>query len=120
VLLVDDHTLVRRGLARLLEFEPDIQVVGEAADGPEALEQVRRFEPDVVIMDVSMPGMSGVETTRRIKDERPDIRIIGLSMHDMDGTEKSMRRAGAESYLTKDGPPEKLLETIRRAPARDD
>ncbi len=113
LLLVDDHVMMRRGLALLMEEAPDIEVVGEASDGEEAVRLALELQPDVILMDVSMPGMSGTEATRRIKAELPDVRIIGLSMHDLDGTRESMLGAGAEAYLTKDGPPDLLLSAIR-------
>lgn len=113
VLLVDDHHLMREGLAKLLREEADIEVVAQAADGREAVEMARKVRPDCILMDVSMPEMSGTEATRIIKDEMPQVRIIGLSMHDLDGTRETMLKAGADVYLTKDGPPEKLLASIR-------
>jgi DNA-binding NarL/FixJ family response regulator len=116
LLLVDDHTLMRRGLAQLLEGEDDIEVVAEAAEAERAVELVRRLRPDVTLMDVSLPGTSGVEATRRIKAEMPQMRVIGLSMHEMDGTRESMLRAGADDYLTKDAPPQELLSAIRKMP----
>ncbi len=115
VLLIDDHSTVRRGLAQLLDAQEDMRVVGEAQGGREGIELVREQRPEVVLMDVSMPGMSGVEATRKIKAEMPEIRVIGLSMHDLDGTRESMLRAGADAYLTKDSDPEDLMATIREA-----
>ena len=113
VLLVDDHEIMRRGLAVLLADEPDIELVGEAENGVAGVDLAGRLLPDVVIMDVSMPGMSGTEATGLIKQAHPATRVIGLSMHDLDGTEEAMRAAGAEAYLTKDGPVEDLLCAIR-------
>jgi DNA-binding NarL/FixJ family response regulator len=115
VLLVDDHTMMRHALAQFLEQEAGIEVVGEAGNGEEAVRLARELQPRVVLMDVSMPGLSGVEATRRIKAEMPDVHIIGLSMHEMDGTRQTMLAAGADDYLTKDGPPEALVESIMRA-----
>jgi DNA-binding NarL/FixJ family response regulator len=115
VLLVDDHKMMRHALAQLLDGETDIRVVGEASDGEEGVRLALELRPSVVLMDVSMPGVSGIEATRRIRAEIPDIRIIGLSMHDMDGTRESMLDAGADDYLTKDGPPEDLIAAIRQA-----
>jgi len=116
VLLVDDHELTRRGLALLLESTPGIRVVGQAGEAAQGIELARDLKPDVVIMDVSMPGVSGVDATRAIKAERPITRVIGLSMHEMDGVRQSMLGAGADDYVTKSAPPEDLLAAIRRTP----
>jgi signal transduction histidine kinase/CheY-like chemotaxis protein len=113
VLLVDDHRIVREGLRLLLEEQPDMNVVGEAADGVEALDVARRVRPDVVLMDVNMPRMNGIECTRRIKQEHPQLAVIGLSFHQDGDVAASMRDAGAESYVRKDGPPGELCEAIR-------
>jgi CheY-like chemotaxis protein len=113
VLLVDDHSVVRQALAHLLGEEPDLDIVGEAADGPAAIAQVRRLLPDVVTMDVSMPGMNGIEATRIIHAEFPALRIIGLSLFTETERAEEMRRAGAAEYLTKSGPADALLAAIR-------
>jgi DNA-binding NarL/FixJ family response regulator len=113
VLVVDDHTLLRRGLVLLLQGERDLEVVAEASDGEEAVKLARELEPDVVVMDVSMPGMAGTEATRRIKEEMPDVRVVGLSMHDLDGTRETMLKAGADTYMVKDSPTDDLLAAIR-------
>ncbi|HTP59288.1 MAG TPA: response regulator, partial [Spirochaetia bacterium] len=113
VLLVDDHLVVRQGLAMVLSGEPDIEIVGEASDGPSAIELARRLRPDVVTMDVGLPGMNGVEATRLLHGELPDIAIIGLSMFEDQGD--AMRAAGAVGYLSKAGASTNLLATIRSA-----
>jgi DNA-binding NarL/FixJ family response regulator len=113
VLLVDDHKLVREGLRQLLASRAGIEVVGEAGDGEEAVELALVLRPDVVVMDVFMPRMNGVEATRRIVEQIPGIRVIGLSMHQGDEMAESMKRAGAADYLSKDGPTEALVTTIR-------
>ena len=95
MLFVDDHAIMRQGLIRLMAGQPNIQVVGEAANGREAIERVRQLKPDVVVMDVSMPEMDGIEATRRIKAEFPDVRVIGLSMYEEEQFANSMRQAGA-------------------------
>jgi signal transduction histidine kinase/CheY-like chemotaxis protein/sensor domain CHASE-containing protein len=118
VLLVDDHKIVRQGLAGLLRGEQDIELVGEASDGIMALEMVRESQPDVVVMDVTMPRMNGIEATRHITSEFPGIRVIGLSMHEKDDMEAAMHEAGAETYLSKDGASTALVEAIRGAEAR--
>jgi DNA-binding NarL/FixJ family response regulator len=113
VLLVDDHKIIREGISRLLQFESDIEVVGEAADGIEAIDLADQLQPDVIVMDINMPEMNGIETIRIIHDRHPDIRIIGLSMYMDKEVIDAVLEAGAISYLTKDGPSEVLLETLR-------
>ena len=102
---------MRQGLIRLISGLPDIQVMGEAAGGREALEKVRQLQPDMVIMDISMPEMGGVEATRRIKAEFPDVRVIGLSMFE-DEQIRTMRHAGAETLLSKTISTADLLKAI--------
>jgi len=113
VLLADDHKILREGLVRLLQLEPDLEVVGEASDGQMALDMVRAIHPDVVVMDVTMPRMNGVEATRRIKAEAPDVRVIALSMHGREDMAAAMRQAGACAYFTKGGASELLISAIR-------
>lgn len=113
ILIVDDHQIMRQGLSRLFEFESDIEVMGEAADGPQAVELASRLKPDVVVMDVNLGEMDGVETTRRILAEDPEIKVIGLSMHIDQAVANAMLDAGATAYLTKGGPSEDLIEAIR-------
>jgi DNA-binding NarL/FixJ family response regulator len=115
VLIVDDHQFLREGLMRILEDEEGITVVGEAADGREAVLMARKVSPDVVIMDVTLPELSGIEATRLIRQEGPHVRVIGLSMHDGKDMEEGMLAAGASAYLTKGGPVEQLVATIRHA-----
>ncbi|MBI5580720.1 MAG: PAS domain S-box protein [Deltaproteobacteria bacterium] len=112
VLFVDDHSVMRQGLIRLMTGQPNIQVVGEAANGREAIERVRQLKPDVVVMDVSMPEMDGIEATRRIKAEFPAVRVIGLSMYQEEQFASSMRKAGAEAFVSKTASPAELLEAI--------
>jgi DNA-binding NarL/FixJ family response regulator/anti-sigma regulatory factor (Ser/Thr protein kinase) len=112
VLLADDHEIVREGLMSLLSEERSIQVVGEAANGREAVDLADQLEPDVVIMDVSMPLIDGDEATRQIKKHRPNTRIIALSMHDEPESIKRMRAAGADAYVLKTAPSEELLAAI--------
>lgn len=119
VLLVDDHTVVRQGLSTMLNLHPDVEVVGEAADGEEAVEKARKLQPDVILMDISMPKMDGVEATQMIHSELPFIRIIGLSMHDKQDQAALMIEAGASAYCTKDGDSHILLSEIRREDRRD-
>jgi CheY-like chemotaxis protein len=113
VLLVDDHRIVRQGLSNLLQLEPDLEVVAEAEDGANALKLARQWRPDVVVTDVSMPGMDGVELTRALLWEMPNIKILGLSMHIEKDVAAAMREAGAIGYLTKGGATEDLIAAIR-------
>lgn len=117
VLLVDDHALVRNGLSSVLRYHTDLQVVGEAADGQEAVALAAALKPDVVVMDVNMPRMDGVEASRRIKRDFPSTVVIGLSMHQGGDHESAMRESGAAAYLTKDSAAERLIETILRCRA---
>ena len=113
IMLVDDHAVMRQGLAVLLSNYDDIQVIGEASDGNEAVKLARELNPDVILMDISMPEMSGIEATRIIHAELPRIRIIGLSMFDAADQAEDIRQAGASQYLKKNGEKEELLRTIR-------
>ena len=117
VLLVDDHEVVRRGLAGLLENQPDILVVGEAGDGLLAIELARQHRPDVVVMDVSMPGMDGIDAARRILDETPQIQVIGLSMHEEPDVAARMRGAGAATFVNKASPTDELIAAIHQCVA---
>jgi DNA-binding NarL/FixJ family response regulator/signal transduction histidine kinase len=113
VLLADDHAVVRQGLAALLREEPDIEVAGQAGDGDRTVLLARQLRPDVVLMDVTMPGLSGIEATRLITAEMPEVRVIALSLHDDADMAASMRQAGARVYLSKAGPAEDLIAAIR-------
>gem|GEM_PF-166302 len=112
VMFVDDHKVMRQGLIKLISGVPDISIVGEAADGREALELARYLKPDVVVMDISMPGMDGIEATRRIKAEINDVRVIGLSMHGDEHLLRAMINAGAEAFVSKTASSAELLKSI--------
>ncbi|MCE5228848.1 PAS domain-containing protein [bacterium] len=115
VMIVDDHPVMRQGLAAILLNEPDIAVVGEAEDGRQALDIVQSSQPDVIIMDVSMPIMDGIEATRQIKREWPAVRVIGLSMFEEEDLAQAMIEVGAESYVSKSLGLRELVDTIRAA-----
>jgi DNA-binding NarL/FixJ family response regulator len=115
VLLVDDHRLVRAGLAGLLEAAEDFEVVGDVADGQQAVDFARAHPPDVVLMDISMPVLDGVAATRRILAEQPEIRIVALTSFTDTAKVTDMLGAGAVGYLLKDCDPRDLLEGVRAA-----
>jgi CheY-like chemotaxis protein len=112
VLFADDHKIMRKGLVQLVSTQPDIEVVGEAANGVEACELSRQLKPDVVVMDVSMPVMDGIKATQHVKAERPEVRVVGLSMHEDEQVARTMRAAGAECLVSKTASPAQLLKAI--------
>jgi PAS domain S-box-containing protein len=115
VLFVDDHKVMRQGLIQLIGNQPDIEVVGEAADGEEAVAKAGQLRPNVIVMDVSMPVMDGIEATRRIKALMPEVSIIGLSMHEDEDISRSMRNAGAAAFMRKTASTAELLKAIYEA-----
>jgi DNA-binding NarL/FixJ family response regulator len=115
VLLADDHAMVRQGLRSLLDGYGDVSVIGEAADGDEVIQLARSLQPDVVVMDVNMPGTDGIEATRILKGEQPTITVIGLSVHTNREIEQSMRAAGATEFLTKEAAVDRLHEAVRKS-----
>ncbi len=117
ILLADDHTIVLQGLSRFLREQEDMEVVGQAKDGLVTVELARELSPDIIIMDISMPGLSGVEATRQIHNEKPEIKIIGLSMHAAKRYVQEMYRAGACGYLLKDCDFDELMAAIRAVAA---
>jgi len=112
-LLVDDHLLFRKGLARLLDAQLDFEVVGEAADGLEAIEQTRLLRPDLVLMDIRMPNCNGLEATRQIKAHMPDVHVVMLTVSDDEQDLATAVRYGADGYLLKDLLPETLFQQLR-------
>jgi NarL family two-component system response regulator LiaR len=114
VLVADDHAIVRKGLCALLATEPGIEVVGEAQDGSEAIAQVQTLRPDVVLMDLAMPGMDGLEATRRITASQPGARVLVLTSYSGDEQIFPAIRAGALGYLLKDASPHELVQAIRQ------
>ncbi len=113
VLIVDDHPLIRQGLSKVLELEDGIAVIGEAPNGGEALELARKLKPDVVLMDVNMPGMGGIEATARIRGDMPNTKVLILTIHDDDGYVMQTMRGGAAGYLLKDVEPRNLVDAIK-------
>jgi two-component system, NarL family, response regulator LiaR len=114
VLITDDHSIVRRGIKALLATEPGIQVVGEAADGAEAVAQAEKLQPDVILMDMVMPKMDGIEAIRQIVARKPSARILVLTSFAADEKVFPAIKAGALGYLLKDSSPEELVEAIQR------
>ena len=114
ILLAEDHKVVREGTRRLLESQPDFEVVGEASDGIEAVELAKKFKPEIIIMDVSMPRLNGIEATRQIKAIYPNIAILPLTGYDDDEYVFALLEAGAAGYLLKDSSGEELIEAIRQ------
>ncbi len=118
VALADDHRVVREGLSALLGREKDMQVVGTACDGLEAVRLARELQPDVMVTDVSMPGLNGVDAIRRIRVEEPGVRLLCLSMHDDSRMVLAVLNAGASGYLLKDSSADELAGAIRKVMAQ--
>jgi DNA-binding NarL/FixJ family response regulator len=114
VLIVDDNASFRLRLKEFLATERDIRIVGEALDGEDAVIKTREFRPDIVIMDVRMPGITGIQTTRRIKEEMPEVKVIMLSLLDVDEYRKAALASGANAYVLKKHLMEELLPAIRQ------
>jgi DNA-binding NarL/FixJ family response regulator len=113
VLIADDQALMRRGFRMILDAEDDIEVVGEAIDGEDAIRQFTALRPDVVVMDVRMPTMDGIEATRRLTSDDPPARVLILTTFDLDEYVYQALRAGASGFLLKDRPPEELVAAVR-------
>jgi DNA-binding NarL/FixJ family response regulator len=118
ILLADDHVTVRHGLKLLIESQGDMTVVSEASDGRAAVEQARTLRPDVVVMDISMPGMNGLVATRTLKEIQPDAVIVILTRHGDDAYLQELLRAGADGYVLKQSAASELLQAIRATAAR--
>ena len=114
VLIVDDHDLVRDGYHRMLDREPDLEVIGEARDGREAVELCRELRPDLVLMDVRMPGMDGLEATRKIKADIPTTSVLVVTTYDNPDYLFDAIKAGAGGYILKDAPKRQLISAVRR------
>jgi NarL family two-component system response regulator LiaR len=113
ILIVDDHSIVRKGIRALLSTEPDIQVIDEAGDGEEAVAKSEALNPDVILMDLMMPKLDGIEATRQISGRQPDVRILVLTSFAADDKVFPAIKAGALGYLLKDSSPEELVQAIR-------
>ena len=119
ILLVDDQPLIRMGFRMVLDEEPDLRIVGEAADGDEAVAAALRLDPDVVVMDVRMPGTDGIEATRMLAEQCPRSRVLILTTFDLDEYAFSGLRLGASGFLLKDAPPTELVRAIRAIASGD-
>jgi two-component system response regulator NreC len=113
LVLVDDHQVVRAGLRMLFQAEDDMEIVGEVGSGEEALQVVRELKPDVVLMDLALPGMSGIEATRHIKEANPNTAVLALTMHEDEQYFFEMLQAGASGYVPKRAAPDDLISAIR-------
>ena len=112
ILIVDDHEIMREGLSALVKDEPDMEVIGQAQDGREAIRLTKQLKPDVIVMDVNMPGMDGVDATRRIVNNVPDIKIIALTMYPKKSFVMEMLSAGASGYILKDDAFAELVKAV--------
>lgn len=113
LVLADDHAVVRSGLRMLLQAQPDMEIVGEADSGAQALAQVQKLHPDIILMDIQMPGMNGIEATRQIKEVCGETAVLALTMHEDDQYFFEMLQAGASGYLPKRAAPDELVHAIR-------
>jgi DNA-binding NarL/FixJ family response regulator len=113
ILLADDHATVRQGLKLLIDSQSDMGVVGEAADGHGVLQQAEALKPDIIVMDISMPGMNGLIATRMLKRVQPNVAIVALTRHDDDTYLEELLRAGASGYVLKQSAPTEFLQAIR-------
>ena len=114
LLIVDDHPVFRQGLRDVFATEPDIEVVGEASDGAEALAKALEFRPDVILMDISLPGSSGLQATYQLQESLPDVKVVMITGYDEPEQAYHSLRAGAVAFCSKDIPPESLIQVIRQ------
>ena len=113
ILIADDHGLIRAGLRALLQNVPELNVVGEAEDGNTALRRIEELKPDIVLMDISLPGLSGIEVTRQVRGISPQTRVLALTVHEDEGMLREMLRAGAHGYILKRAVDSDLIQAIR-------
>lgn len=113
IVIVDDHPLVREGLRKVLELDPELLVLDEAGDGQGGINMTRTYRPNIVLMDINMPGTNGIEATRVIKREMPSVGVIALTIHEEEEYVLELVRAGVSGYVLKDIPPSKLIDTIK-------
>lgn len=119
ILIAEDHKTVREGIKLLVRAQPDMEVVGEAGDGDEAIELVAKLDPDLLLMDVSMPGTNGLKATERLRKSRKELRILMLTRHSDDGYLRQLIAAGANGYVLKQSAPEQLITAIRAVAGGD-
>ncbi len=115
VIIADDHAIVREGVRMILAKEPDIEVVGEAGDGRQAIDLVGKLRPHVVIMDLTMPGMGGIEATKQVKEHHPAVNVLALTMHEDESYVFQLLRAGASGYVLKRAAAQDLVQAVRAA-----
>lgn len=115
VLIIDDHALFRRGMVQLIDMDTDFRVIGEAASGPAGLEMAERLKPDLILLDLNMPGMNGIDTLTQLRERNVEARLIVLTVSDNQRDVVTALRAGAHGYLLKDMEPEDLWENLKRA-----
>ncbi|HEY5181978.1 MAG TPA: response regulator transcription factor [Dermatophilaceae bacterium] len=113
VVVVDDHALHRDGTRQILDAYPDLQIIGEAGSGELSLELITQLHPDVVLMDIRLPGMNGIEVTRRLTRDHPDVRVLMVSAYDENEYVRGALEAGAAGYLSKTAPGKELVEAVR-------
>jgi two-component system response regulator NreC len=114
VMIADDHTILREGLKKLVDEDPGMECVGEAPDGSSAIHAAQQIRPDVLLLDLAMPGLNGIATAKKVRTATPETRILILTVHDEEETVSNALRAGAAGYVLKDAPSEDLLDAIRR------
>jgi two-component system, NarL family, response regulator NreC len=112
ILLADDHTILRAGLKMMLNAQPDMEVIGEAQDGRQAIHEAQRLQPDVILMDITMPDMNGIEATKQIKRAQPEIKVLVLTMHEHDEYIFQALRAGASGYMLKEAADTELITAL--------